>query len=388
MSLFGLPGGGAPLRLQATAAFGLEAVVAAELRELGFTDARTANGRVSFSAGGERDLARCNLWLRAADRVLVELAEFPAPDADALFEGVRAIPWADFLPANPRVTVTAATRDSALASSSASQATVKKAIVETLKRRHGQSWIEETGASYAVALHLEQDRALVTLDSTGEGLHRRGYRLQAGEAPLRETLAAALVLLSRWSPPRPLADPCCGSGTIAIEAAWQATRTAPGLLRSFAAESWAHSAAKLWREARQEARLARRGPEAMGGTSIMASDRDPVVLQAARENARRAGVAPCIEFRVQPLESFRCALPRGCLICNPPYGQRSGELAAVESLYRRMGEVFAQLPEWSVFVITSHPGFERLYGRPATKNRKLYNGRIRTYLHQYFGPLP
>lgn len=386
MTRFGLPLPGATLALAAVTTFGLEAVAAGELERLGYAERTVESGRVCFS-GGLQDIPRCNLWLRTADRLLVRLAEFPAADFDQLFEAVRSLDWAAFLPEDARIQVTARSLHSKLSSLPACQATVKKGIVEALHRRYRRQRFPESGPAYAVDLALNRDRALLTLDTSGPGLHRRGYRRRAGEAPLRETLAAALVLLSRWDPTRVLADPCCGSGTIPIEAALLASGLAPGRLRSFAAEEWPHLPARLWSEAREQAREAE-ARAAAAGLRILASDRDPRVLELAGENARTAGVADGVRFQVRPAEEFHSSEPYGCLICNPPYGERSGELPEVEALYRSLGRVLPRLPDWSVFILSAHPRFQQLYGRRADKNRKLYNGNLKTYLYSYYGPLP
>jgi putative N6-adenine-specific DNA methylase len=387
---FGLPVVGSSLSLSATSTFGLEAVVAGELAVLGYAETAVQNGRVSF-AGKVEDMARCNLWLRTADRLLIRLAAWPAASFDDLFSGVKQLRWGEFLPANARVHVDARSRRSRLSSLPALQSSVKKAIVEVLKRAYHVRWIEETGPFYRVEIALEADQALLTLDSSGEGLHRRGYRHKAGEAPLRETLAAALVLLSRWTPSRILVDPCCGSGTIPIEGAMVGRKLAPGLLRSFAAEAWPSLPRRLWLEAREQARLA----ASMTARElkerplrILASDVDGRALQLARDNARRAGVEEDLSFRVLPAERFASEESYGCLICNPPYGERSGERAEVQRLYAAMGRISAALPEWSLFILSAHPAFERLFGRRADRKRKLYNGNLRTYLYQYFGSLP
>jgi putative N6-adenine-specific DNA methylase len=386
VTLFEPPVAGARLQLAALTTFGLEALAAEELQRLGFPDPLVENGRVRFG-GGLAELARACLWLRTADRVVLRLAEFPAPDFDALYQGVQAVRWEDFLPENARLAVSARSHRSRLTALPACQATVKKGIVEALRRRYRRERFPETGPEYAVELALDRDLAALSLDATGEGLHRRGYRRRAGRAPLRETLAAALVLLSRWEPARPLADPLCGSGTIAIEAALLGLGLAPGRLRRFTAESWPHVPEDIWLEARALARERGSGAQP-AALDLQASDRDEGMVRVARENARAAGVGEALRFRVQPAEEFHSAERYGCLICNPPYGERSGEAGEVEELYRRLGRTFSRLPDWSVFVLTSHPGFERLYGRRADRNRKLYNGNLKTYLYQYFGPLP
>jgi putative N6-adenine-specific DNA methylase len=386
VTLYEPPVAGARLQLAALTSFGLEALAADELRLLAFPDPVVENGRVRFS-GGPAELARACLWLRTADRVALRLAEFPAPDFESLYQGVQAVRWDDFLPEDARLVVSARSHRSRLTALPACQATVKKGIIQALRRRHPRERFPESGPLYAVELALDRDLAVLSLDATGEGLHRRGYRRRAGRAPLRETLAAALVLLSRWEPSRPLADPLCGSGTIAIEAALLGLGLAPGRLRRFTAESWPHLPRSVWSEARAQARAREQGP-GPAALSLQASDRDEGIVRVARENARAAGVDQAVHFRVQPAEEFRSAERYGCLICNPPYGERSGEAGEVEELYRRLGRTFSRLPDWSVFVLTSHPGFERLYGRRADRNRKLYNGNLKTYLYQFFGPLP
>ncbi|MBN1836143.1 MAG: hypothetical protein JW820_09860 [Spirochaetales bacterium] len=377
------------LRIAVTCSFGLESLVSQELSELGYPEHVVGNGRVCFTAPAAA-LARCNLWLRTADRVLVVLAEFPAAGFDELFAGVQSVPWEEILPADARVVVTARSVRSRLTSLPACQSTVKKAVIESLRRRHAAQWFPESGPLYAVDLALRADRGLLTLDSTGEGLHRRGYRTRAGAAPLRENLAAALVMLSRWDPSRVLADPFCGSGTIVIEAAMAALQMAPGLRRSFTAEGWPHLDRRIWQEAREEARTRAAAATRGGGgeAEILASDRDVRMIALGRANARRAGVEGAISWRALPVERFRSRAPYGCLVCNPPYGERTGGASEVEELYRTLGAVFARLDRWSGFFLTSHPHFERHFGRPADRNRKLYNGNLKTYLYQYLGPLP
>jgi putative N6-adenine-specific DNA methylase len=388
MTRFGLPVPGSPVALAAATTFGLEAVTSGELERLGYGERTVENGRVCFT-GRLEDIPRCNLWLRTTDRLLVRLAEFPAESFDQLFESVRALDWAELLPEEARFPVTARSRHSKLTSLPACQATVKKGIVEALRRRYRREMFPENGPTYTVDLALNRDRALLTLDTSGQGLHRRGYRRRAGEAPLRETLAAALVLLSRWEPARVLADPFCGSGTIPIEAALLGGGLAPGRHRDFVAEQWPHLPAGLWREARGEAQAAEaRAAGAATVLRIRGSDRDPRVLELARENARTAGVGDWVRFETRQAEEFGSDEPFGCLIGNPPYGERSGELREVEDLYRSLGRVFPRLPDWSVFILSAHPRFQELYGRRADKNRKLYNGNLKTFLYAYYGPLP
>ena len=372
--------------LEAAATFGLEALVRAELLELGVPVERTEDRRVSFT-GTALDIARCNLRLRTADRVWLKLAEFAASDFDGLYEGVRAIAWRDLLPPRAAVDVHARSARSRLTAVPSIQSVSKRAIVDSLlgARRDVSARVEETGPGCTVEIAIQGDRASVLLDTSGAGLHKRGYRAESGPAPLRENLAAALVMLSRWDPSRPFADPLCGSGTIAIEAALIGRSRAPGISRVFAAEAWPIVPAGAWREAREEARV---GEKRAAGMTVEASDRDGAMVDAARMNAKRAGVQDCIRFTTRPLDAFRSPGEYGCLVCNPPYGERLGDSREVEKLSRDMGLLFRRLPTWSFFALTASTDFPRFFGARPSRNRKLYNGNIRCYLYQYFGPLP
>jgi putative N6-adenine-specific DNA methylase len=369
----------------ATASFGLEAVVRSELPALGIEAARVEDRRVFFP-GSARDIARCNICLRTADRVLIQVAEFPAQDFDSLYQGVRAIAWRELLASSPAVTVEARSVSSRLTAIPAVQSVAKKAIVDAMTgARRSPGRMPETGPRYDVELVLRADRASVCLDTTGPGLHKRGYRRETGEAPLRENLAAALVLLSRWDPSRPFADPLCGSGTIPIEAAMIAAHAPPGIARAFAAEQWPLLPARAWAEAREQARdEQRRSVEA----SITAADLSPAMMEAAARNARQAGVADMIRFRAVPLASFTPDGDYGCIVCNPPYGERLGDVREVEALYQAMGRLYRGLPTWSFFALSAREDFQRFFGARASRNRKLYNGNIRCWYYQYFGPLP
>ncbi len=369
--------------LIATAAFGIESVVADELRALGYKDLKIEDGRVSFS-GDDYDIVRCNLWLRSADRVLLKMAEFQALDFEDLFQGTLAVRWEDLIPEKGKMHVTGKSVRSKLYSVPDCQSIVKKAVVEAMKRKYRRTLFEESGPVYKIEVGLLRDTVTLTVDTSGAGLHKRGYRLEKGEAPLRETLAAAVISLSRWRPDRLLADPMCGSGTIPIEAALIGRNRAPGLDREFAAESWPHIPVKVWGKLRAEAR------EQINRLDfkILASDRDFRVFAKARENAERAGVAENIIYQKKPLEEFSSKKKYGCIVCNPPYGERLGEEKEVEELYKTMGRVFSTLDTWSVFVLSGHPDFQKLYGQRSSKNRKLYNGRLQCYLYQYWGPLP
>jgi len=370
--------------LIATATFGLEAVVARELRDLGYQDLRVENSRVIFR-GDPMDVCRTNLWLRSADRVLIRMGEFEAYTFEELFEKTKAIPWEVLLPENAAFPVNGKSVRSKLFSVSDCQAIVKKAIVERLKQKYNKEWFAEDGPKYTIEVGLLKDVATLTVDTSGPGLHKRGYRKLASLAPLKETLAAALVQLSFWNPERLLVDPMCGSGTILIEAAMLGLNMAPGLNREYDAEKWPQIGSKLWQHAREEARdLIKKDRK----FRILGYDIDGKVLKVARHNAQLAGVGEYIDFHTLPLSQFSSKRKYGCIICNPPYGERLGERKQVEDLYREMGRVFAKLDTWSVYVLTAHEEFERFYGRRADKKRKLYNGRIKVDYYQFYGPRP
>jgi putative N6-adenine-specific DNA methylase len=372
------------LELIATTAFGLEAVVARELKELGYAEQRVEDGRVRFTADAAA-VCRTNIRLRAASRVLLCVGEFEARDFGELFDRTRDLPWEDWIAVDAAFPVRGRSVRSQLHSVPDCQSIVKKAVVERLKSVYRRDWFDETGPAYGIEVSLLNDRATLTLDTSGEALHRRGYRTLVGAAPLRETLAAALILLSYWNRERPLVDPFCGSGTIPIEAALVGRNIAPGLNRTFAAERWPQFATSHWDAARQEAcdRVQTALP-----IKIIGNDADARVLSLARQHAVAAGVADDIHFQQKPLAEFSSARKYGCIITNPPYGERIGEQREVEALYRAMGQVCAPLDTWSIYVLTSHPQFERLFGRRADRRRKLYNSNIACTYYQFFGPKP
>lgn len=372
------------VELIATAAMGLEAVVAREVKDLGYTEVKVDNGKVTFTADVSA-IPRANLWLRSADRVLIKMGEFTATTFEELFEKTKALPWTEWIPSDAEFPVLGKSHKSQLSSVPACQSIVKKAIVEKMKEKHHTAWFPETGDKYTIEVTLLKDVATLTLDTTGPGLHKRGYRQLTAKAPLKETLAAALVLLSRWHPDRPLLDPVCGSGTIPIEAALIGRNIAPGLRREFPSQAWQRIPQRAWDRAREEAKDLMRRDQKL---EIFASDIDPEVISLAGYHARRAGIADGVKLKCQPLSEVKINLPYGALIANPPYGERIGENKEVEQLYRDLGALSKELDTWSFFVITSHPFFERLFGRRADKNRKLYNGRIETHYYQYLGPLP
>lgn len=374
----------ARVELIATAAFGLEAVVAREVSQLGYEEIKVENGRVTFVAD-EAAISRANLWLRTADRVLLKLGEFEATSFEELFENTKALPWTDWLPVNANFPVEGKSINSKLFSVPNCQAIVKKAVVEKMKEKYKQEWFEEDGAKYTIEVALLKDVATLSIDTSGVGLHKRGYRKLSAVAPLKETLAAAMILLSRWFPDRAFMDPCCGSGTIPIEAAMIGTNMAPGLNRSFAAEEWPNLSKDLWLEARGEAEdLINRDIK----LKIVGTDIDDDVLGLARYHAQQADVEEHIHFQRMPLAKIGSHSKYGWLITNPPYGERLGELREAEELYKEMNIVFKNLDTWSFYILTSHPKFEELFGRPADKKRKLYNGRIQCGFYQFFGPKP
>jgi putative N6-adenine-specific DNA methylase len=372
------------IELIATATFGLEAIVAREVRQLGY-DAEVENARVIFQ-GDQQAICRSNLWLRSADRVLIRVGEFTALTFDELFEKTKALPWADWLPENANFPVEGKSVKSTLFSVSDCQAIVKKAIVESMKKKyHHRKWFEEDGPCYTIEISLLKDVATLTIDTSGTGLHKRGYRKLSTSAPLKETLAAAIINLSFWNPERILLDPFCGSGTIPIEAALIGLNAAPGLHREFAAESWPNISKQLWIDARQEAEdLMRRDLE----LQIRGTDINPKVMSIARYHAKLAGVNDFVSFQQMPLSELQTKRKYGCLICNPPYGERLDNTEEVEQLYSQMGQVFKPMDAWSFYVLTSHPNFERIFGKRADRRRKLYNGRIECQYYQFYGPRP
>ncbi|HUQ72775.1 MAG TPA: class I SAM-dependent RNA methyltransferase [Planctomycetaceae bacterium] len=372
------------LELIATAAFGLEAVVSRELSALGYDQQVVEDGRVTFVAD-ELAICRCNLWLRTADRVLLKIGAFPAPDFGQLFDQTVALPWAQWLTVDAQFPVDGRSVRSQLHAVPTVQRAVKKAIVDSLKKTHQRHWFQETGPVYPVEVSLLRDMATLTIDTTGDGLHKRGYRPEVGVAPLRETTAAALVLLSYWNAQRPFFDPFCGTGTIAIEAALIGRNRAPGMNRDFLAETWPQIDRSLWKQARDEARDLQRGTPAC---QLLASDIDAYAVSLAEKNANDAGVSRDIQFRTMDVLELKTTREYGVVICNPPYGERIGDEASAAAIYDDMADAFEPLKTWSIYVLTSHPGFEHHFRRRADRRRKLYNGRIECTYYQYHGPRP
>lgn len=372
------------IELIATSTFGLEAVVKREVQNLGYEDIKVENGKVTFTAD-ESAIPKANLWLRSADRVLLKLGEFKALSFEELFEQTKALPWEEWITEDGEFTVTGKSINSRLYSVPDCQGIVKKAVVEKLKTKYNTDWFKETGPKFTIQVALLKDIATLTIDTSGSGLHKRGYRPTAVEAPLKETLAAALVQLSFWHKEKVLLDPFCGSGTIPIEAAMIGKNIAPGLNRNFASEEWPRVGKDLWKQARVDALKAINQDVSL---KIYASDKDKKAIDIAKENALEAGVDDCIDFKVRKLRSIDLKDQFGVIICNPPYGERLGEKKEVERLYKQMGEVFRALRTWSAYVITSYEDFEKLYGKRASKRRKLFNGRIKVDYYQFFGPRP
>jgi putative N6-adenine-specific DNA methylase len=370
-------------KLIATSTFGIEAVTASELKKLGYEDLVVENGRVTFS-GDEMDIAICNIWLRTADRVLIKMTEFSATSFEQLFQGTLAVDWGSIIPKNGKMHVTGKSIKSALFSVPDCQSIVKKAVVESMKKTYNEEWFEEDGPVYKIEVALLKDQVTLTIDTSGSGLHKRGYREEAGAAPLKETLAAALVLLSKWEPSRQLSDPLCGSGTIPIEAALIAKNIAPGLNRKFVSETWDIISSDVWEQVRDGARLSINKEE----FKILASDIDGSMLNIAKSNAEKAGVSNYISFQKMNASEFTSRKKYGYIISNPPYGERLGEAETVEELYKTLGRKYLELDTWSFYVITANTDFQKHFSKRSDKNRKLYNGRLLCYYYQYIREVP
>ncbi|MGL4991337.1 MAG: THUMP domain-containing class I SAM-dependent RNA methyltransferase [Sarcina sp.] len=367
-------------KLIATTTFGIEAIAAKELKALGYEDLKIENGRVHFE-GDEMDIAIANMWLRTADRVLVNVAEFKAESFEELFNKTAEIDWSQYVPLDGKMHITGKSIKSKLYSVPDCQSIVKKAVVKSMQRHYNTEWFSEEGPVYKIEVGILKDIVTLTIDTSGEGLHKRGYRENSGGAPLKETLAASLVLLSRWDASQTLIDPTCGSGTILIEAAMIANNIAPGLNRKFVSETWPNIDTELWEQVREGAKSAiKENPLKLIGYDI-----DARVLNTARNNIRKAGVEKYIEFQRRDIEQFSTPKKHGVIISNPPYGERLGEREEVAMLNKRYGKIKREFSGWDVNVLTAFEGFEKLVGCKANKNRKLYNGRLLCYYYQYFG---
>ena len=371
--------------LTAPCHFGTEAVLKREILDLGYEVIKVEDGRVTFEADAQ-GVADANLFLRTTERVLLKVGEVKAETFDELFEKTKALPWENYIPKNGKFWVAKANSiKSKLFSPSDIQSIMKKAIVERLKGIYGISWFPEDGPEFPIRVAFMKDVALIGIDTSGVSLHKRGYRIKDVAAPIKETLAAAMVQLSFWKEGRILVDPCCGSGTIPIEAALIGRNIATGLNRSFACEDWEFIDKNLWKEEKRAAFQAIRYDEKLDITGM---DIDPKAVAAAKQNAEEAGVEDCIHFRRADAAKLHAQGQNGILITNPPYGERLEEKEALPKLYREIGEAFAGLDSWSEYLITSYEETERCIGKKADKKRKIYNGMLRTNLYQYIGPKP
>ena len=366
--------------------FGLEAVLKREIYDLGYEITKVEDGRVTFE-GDEEAICRANIFLRTAERVMIQVGRFKATTFEELFQGIKNLPWEEYIPEDGKFWVKKASSiNSKLFSPSDIQSIAKKAMVERMKQKYHKEWFKEDGAAYPVRIFLLKDEVTVALDTSGDSLHKRGYRTMTSKAPLTETLAASLIMLTPWRKDRILVDPFCGSGTFPIEAAMIAANVAPGMNRDFTAEEWTNMIdRKLWYECVKEA-------EDMIDTTVKVDiqgyDIDGDVIKAARENAKRAGVEHMIHFQQRAVADLSHPKKYGFIITNPPYGERLEDKADLPALYTQIGQAYQRLDSWSMFLITSYTETEKYIGRKADKNRKIYNGMLKTYFYQFLGSKP
>lgn len=366
--------------------FGLEAVLKREIYDLGYEITKVEDGRVTFE-GDEEAICRANIFLRTAERVMIQVGRFKATTFEELFQGIKNLPWEEYIPEDGKFWVKKASSiNSKLFSPSDIQSIAKKAMVKRMKQKYHKEWFKEDGAAYPVRIFLLKDEVTVALDTSGDSLHKRGYRTMTSKAPLTETLAASLIMLTPWRKDRILVDPFCGSGTFPIEAAMIAANVAPGMNRDFTAEEWTNLIdRKLWYECVKEA-------EDMIDTTVKVDiqgyDIDGDVIKAARENAKRAGVEHMIHFQQRAVADLSHPKKYGFIITNPPYGERLEDKADLPELYTQIGQAYQRLDSWSMFLITSYTDTEKYIGRKADKNRKIYNGMLKTYFYQFLGPKP
>lgn len=365
--------------LIATTAFGLESITAKELKTLGYEDLKLENGKVHFQ-GDELDIAIANIHLRTAERVLIKMGEFNATSFEELFQGTKKINWADIIPVDGKMHVVGKSVKSKLFSVPDCQSIVKKAVVKSMQEKYDKEVFSEDGPVYKIEIALLKDVATLTIDTSGAGLHKRGYREYAGEAPLKETLAASMVLISRWSGIETLIDPFCGSGTILIEAAMIARDIAPGIKRNFVSEQWPNIPADFWNQVRDGANKSIKNKN----IKLLGYDINGRLLGIARENAKLAGVLENIDFHKQDFKEFSLNKNNSFIITNPPYGERLGEVEEIKLLYKKLGDLKEKVPTLELEVLTSFEEFQKIFGAKADKNRKLYNGRIKCYLYQYY----
>ncbi len=372
------------MELIATTTFGLEAVAKREIQALGYEIIKVEDGKVTYMAD-ERGIVRSNLWLRTPDRILMKIAEFQALEFEELFQRVKGYPWEELIPLDGKFTVIGTSVKSKLHSVPACQSIVKKAIVERMKEFYGVEKFEETGEVYTVKVTMLKDRATITVDTSGEGLHKRGYRVNAVVAPIKETMAAALVMLSFWKKDRLLVDPCCGSGTIPIEAAMIGMNIAPGLNRGFVSENWHTMSDEIWKE---ERKLAYEAIDHQVNLNIKAMDIDSQIIKVAKENAEEAGVLDCILFEQGDIKKLESQEKRGIIITNPPYGERIGEKEEITKIYKKLKIFYKEHVDWSLFLITTDMDFEeKVMGRKAERRRKLFNGKLKTCYYQFHGEI-
>lgn len=368
-------------KLIATCAAGIESIVGNELKHLGYK-VNVENGRVRFD-GDVADIAKTNLWLRTADRIKIVVGEFTAKTFEELFQGVEGLNWEDFLPLDAEFPVAGKSQKSTLHNVPSVQAITKKAIVTKMSTvYHRRTKLPETGALYPIEVAINKDKVLITLDTTGSSLFKRGYRVNKGGAPLKENIAAVLVLLARWYPEMPFVDPVCGSGTIPIEAALIGCNIAPGLKRNFAFEDWDWVDKDIIKQAREQAQAAIKKDIDL---DISGYDIDGSMIEIAKENAVQAGVQDIVNFKQMAVKDFKTDKINGVIVANPPYGERLSDKEHVHQLYQQMGKLYQPLTSWSKYILTSDLQFEQFYGTKATKRRKLYNGSLRTDFFQYWG---
>lgn len=373
------------IELVAPCNFAVESVLSREIKSLGYEVKRVEDGRVTFTAD-VYGICRSNLWLRTAERILMKIGEFEAVSFEELFQKTKKLEWHEFIPRDAEFPVAkAASIKSKLFSTSDIQSIVKKAVVESLKAKYKVQWFEEFGERYPIHVFINKDKVSLYLDTSGQSLHKRGYREVASAAPIKETLAAAMVQLTPWKNDRILIDPFCGSGTIPIEAAMIGLNIAPGINRSFISDKWRWVGSKLWKQAVEEAKQLRLNDVEL---NIQGYDIDGNVLKIARRNAALADLEGKIHFQQRDVKELSSRDRYGFIITNPPYGERLSDLKEVESIYREMGKVFSKLETWSFYIITSHEEFERFFGKKANKKRKLYNGMMKTDFYQFYGPKP
>lgn len=377
---------GKSFELIAPCHFGLESVLKKEILDLGYEIVAVEDGRVTFK-GDESVIPRANIFIRTAERILLKMGSFKATTFDELFEGTKALPWEEYLPRDAKFWVTKATTNkSALFSGSSIQSIVKKAIVDRMKQTYRVNFFEEDGDEYPIRVFIFKDMVSIGLDTTGTSLHKRGYRQLVGKAPISETLASALLMLTPWNKDRVLVDPFCGSGTFPIEAAMIGANIAPGMNREFTSDSWIKVIPKkAWYDAYDEAHDMIRHDVEM---NIQGYDLDPEIVKCAMANAKEAGVDKYIHFQARDIKDLRHPKHYGFIITNPPYGERLEEKEALPELYRTIGASFAGLNDWSMYLITSYEDAEKYIGRKADKNRKIYNGMIKSYFYQFMGPKP